>query len=55
MKLVRLMKMCLPERHSRVRVGKNLSDIFPVRNVLKQGYALSVLPLGGFRRSFDSG
>ena len=28
MKLVRLIKMCLTETYSRVRVGKNLSDIF---------------------------
>jgi len=43
MKLVRLIKMCLTETHSRVRVGKNLSDMFPVRNGLKQGDALSPL------------
>ena len=33
--------MCLNERHSRVRVGWNLSDIFPTRNGLKQGDALT--------------
>ena len=27
--------MCLTETCSRVRVGKNLSDIFPIRNGLK--------------------
>ena len=43
MKLVRLIKMCLTEKCSRVWVGKNLSDMFPVRNGLKQGDAL--LPL----------
>ena len=43
MKLVRLTKMCPTETYSRVRVGKNLSDIFPVRNGLKQGYDLSPL------------
>ena len=43
MKLVRLMKMCLPETYSTVRVGKNLSDMFPIRNGLKQGGALSPL------------
>jgi len=42
-KLVRLIKMCLSETHSRVRVGKNLSDMFPIRNGLKQGDALSPL------------
>jgi hypothetical protein len=31
------------ETYSRVRVGKNLSDIFPSRNGLKQGDALSPL------------
>jgi len=42
-KLVRLRKMCLTETYSRVRVGKNLSDRFPIRNGLKQGDALSPL------------
>jgi len=40
MKLVRLIKMCLTEMYSRVRVGKNLSDMFPIRIGLKQGDAL---------------
>ena len=40
-KLVRLIKMCLSETYSRVRVGKNLSEMFPIRNGLKQGNALS--------------
>jgi len=40
-KLVRLIKMHLTETYSRVRAGKNLSDMFPVRNGLKQGDALS--------------
>ena len=34
-KLVRIMKMCLNETYSRVRVGKNLSDLFPIMNGLK--------------------
>ena len=42
-KLVRIMKMCLAETYSRVRVGKNLSDMFPIRNGLKQRDALSPL------------
>src|SRR5215469_15578817 len=42
-KLVRLIKMCLTETYSRVRVGKSLSDMFPIRNGLKQGDALSPL------------
>ena len=36
MKLVRLIKMFLAETYGRVRVGKNLSDMFPIRNGLKQ-------------------
>jgi len=43
MKLVRIIKMCLTELHSRVWAGKNLSDTFPIRNGLKQEDAL--LPL----------
>ena len=35
--------MCLTEMHSRVRVSKNLSDMFPSRNGLKQGDGLSQL------------
>jgi len=42
-KLVRLVKMCSTERYSRFRVGKDLSDRFPISNGLKQGYALSPL------------
>jgi hypothetical protein len=41
MKLVRLIKMCLIETYSKVRIGKHLSDSFPVQNGLKQGDALS--------------
>jgi len=35
--------MCLTETYSRVRVGKNLSDMFPIRNGLKEEDALSPL------------
>jgi hypothetical protein len=42
-KLVKLIKMCLTETYSRIRVGKNLSEMFPIRNGLKQGDALSPL------------
>ena len=35
--------MCLTETYSRVRVGKNLSEMFPIRNGLKKGDALSPL------------
>jgi len=43
MKLARLIKMCLNETYRRVRVGKNLSAIFPIKNGLKRGAALSPL------------
>ena len=39
MELARLIQMCLHETYSRVWVGKNLSDMFPIRNGLKQGDA----------------
>jgi len=45
MKLVRLIKICVNETYSRVRVGKHLSDMFPVRNGFKQRDALSPLLL----------
>ena len=44
MKLVRLIKMCLNETYNRVQVGKNLSDMFPIKNDWKQGDALPPLP-----------
>ncbi|KAJ4428767.1 hypothetical protein ANN_25760 [Periplaneta americana] len=43
-KLVRLIKMCLGETYSRVRIGQFLSDAFPIHCGLKQGDALSPLP-----------
>jgi hypothetical protein len=43
MKLVRLIKMCLNETYSEVRISKHLSDSFPILNDLKQGDALSPL------------
>jgi len=33
MKLVRLIKMCLTETCSRFKLGKNLSDVFPIEIV----------------------
>jgi hypothetical protein len=33
--------MCLNEKHSKVRIGKHLSDSFLIQNGLKQGDALS--------------
>jgi len=42
-KLITLIKMYLNETCSRIQEGKHLSDMFPIRNGLKQGGA--VLPL----------
>jgi hypothetical protein len=39
--LVRLIKMCLTETYSKILEGKKLSEMFPIRNSLKQGNALS--------------
>jgi hypothetical protein len=41
MKLVRLIKVCFNETYSKVYIGKNLSDAFPIQNGMKQGDALS--------------
>ena len=41
MQLIRLTKMCPNESYSRVQVGKHLSDMFSIKNSLKQGDALS--------------
>jgi sorting nexin-29 len=35
MKLVKLIKMCLTETYSRVWVGKNVSDMLPIKSGLK--------------------
>jgi hypothetical protein len=56
MNLIRLIKMCLTETYSRVRVGKICLDIFPIKMVLNmkmfhrhccQALPYSIL-LGGF-------
>ena len=44
MKLVIVIKMCLNGTISRVWVSKDLCDVFPVKNGLKQGDALLPLP-----------
>jgi hypothetical protein len=36
-KLVRLIKMCLNKTYSKVGVSKHLSDMFLIKNVLKEG------------------
>jgi hypothetical protein len=43
MKLAKLIKMCLNETYSKVRIGKHLSDTFRTQNGSKQGDALSPL------------
>ena len=42
-KQIRLIKMCLNETYSKVCVGKHLSNMFPIRNGLKQGDDFSPL------------
>jgi len=42
MKPLRLIEMCLIEKYSRGRIGKNLSYMFRIRNCLKEGDALSL-------------
>jgi hypothetical protein len=42
-KLIRLINLYINETHSRVCVGKNLSDAFSVQNSLKQGGTSSSL------------
>jgi sorting nexin-29 len=39
-KLVRLIKMCSNVTYNKVRIGKHLSDNFPIQNDLKQVNAL---------------
>jgi hypothetical protein len=41
MKLMMLIKTCLKETYIKVRIGKHLSDNFPIQIGLKQGDALS--------------
>jgi len=43
MKLMEIIKMCLNETCSRIRAGKNLSDIYPIKNILRKGDALPPL------------
>jgi sorting nexin-29 len=49
MKLIRLIKMRLNETYSKVRIGRHLSESFPIQNGLNQGDALSPL-LFDFRK-----
>ena len=41
-KLVRLIKTCLNETQSKVRIGNYLSSSFPIENGLKQGDATTI-------------
>jgi hypothetical protein len=41
LKLVRLIKMHINETYSKIHIGKNLSDAFPIQNGLTQWDALS--------------
>jgi hypothetical protein len=43
MKLVRLIEMCVNETYGKFRIGKYVSDNFPIQIGLKQGYTLSPL------------
>jgi hypothetical protein len=43
MKLVRLIKSSFNKTYSKIHIGKNLSDAFPVQNDVEQGDALSPL------------
>jgi hypothetical protein len=47
-----MIKMCLNETYSNVRIGKHLSVSFPIQNGLKQGHALSPL-LVNFALEYD--
>jgi hypothetical protein len=42
MKMVRLIKMCLDGTYSRVRIGKYLSAMFPIKNGLKNALSLQL-------------
>ena len=42
-KMVRLIKMCMNETYSRIRVDRHLSDMLLMRNGLKEGDVLSPL------------
>jgi hypothetical protein len=44
-KVIRLIKMCLNKTYGKVRVGKHLSDMFLIRNGLKERNVLSPLLL----------
>ena len=48
MKQVRLLKMCVNDISRTVRIGRLLSDMFPIKNGLKQGDASSPLLLNFF-------
>jgi hypothetical protein len=49
-----LIKICLNETYSKVRIGKPLSDSFPIQNGLKQGNDISPV-LFNFALEYDLG
>jgi len=49
-KLERLINMCTTESYSRVRVGKYLSDMFPVKKGLKKRRCIIAIPYQRFVR-----
>jgi hypothetical protein len=53
MKLVRLIKMCLNERYSKIHINKYLSDSFPIQYGPKEGESLLPLLLN-FAVEYDS-
>jgi hypothetical protein len=42
-KIVRLIKMCLNDTYSKVRIGRNLSDAFPIQSGLNEDVLSSLL------------
>jgi hypothetical protein len=58
MKVRSLIKFCLHENYIRIWVGKILSEMFPIKDGLKQRdtllsllYKLQIVPVGGFRQT----
>ena len=43
------MKVCLYASYKKKRIGRYLSDMFPIQNGLNEGHSLSPLLLFGFR------
>jgi hypothetical protein len=54
LKLVRLVKISLNETYSKVCIGKNLYDAFPIQNGLKQGVAFATTFQFSFKKVQES-